>query len=118
MAFKELKDNVEQIQQETKAYLESSVAYYKLWGFKVAMKSTSVIVKFLMIVLCLAMVLSFISIVAAIAIGYVLDNLTYGFLIVGSVYVFFSVIVFLLRDKLIEGQVMAKFQKSFLTIKL
>ena len=113
MAFDELKVGMEQIQEETKAYLESSVAYYKLWGFKVAMKSTSVIVKFLMIVLCLSMVLLFLSIAAAIAIGYALDNLAYGFLIVGGVYVLFTFIFFLLRDKIIEGQVMAKFSEIF-----
>ncbi len=113
MAFDELKVGMEQVQEETKAYLESSVAYYKLWGFKVAMKSTSVIVKFLMIVLCLSMVLLFLSIAAAIAIGYALDNLAYGFLIVGGVYVIFTLIFFLLRDKIVEGQVMAKFSEIF-----
>ncbi len=113
MAFDELKVGMEQVQEETKAYLESSVAYYKLWGFKVAMKSTSVIVKFMMIVLCLSMVLLFLSIAAAIAIGYALDNLAYGFLIVGGVYVLFTFIFFLLRDKIIEGQVMAKFSEIF-----
>lgn len=113
MAFEELKDNVEQIQQEAKAYLESSVDYYKLWGFKVAMKSASIIVKFLMIVLCLAMVLLFLSIAAAIAIGYALDNLAYGFLIIGGVYVLFTLLFLLLRDKMIEGKVMAKFSEIF-----
>ena len=113
MAFDELKVGMEQVQEETKAYLESSVAYYKLWGFKVAMKSTSVIVKFLMIVLCLSMVLLFLSIAGAIAIGYALNNLAYGFLIVGGVYVLFTFIFFLLRDKIIEGQVMAKFSEIF-----
>jgi hypothetical protein len=46
VVFEELKEAVDQRQQETKSYLETSVAYYNLWGFKVAMKSASAMVKF------------------------------------------------------------------------
>ena len=56
MAFEELKENVEDIQESTKAYIDSSVAYYKLWGFKVAMKSASTIIKFSLVAICLSMV--------------------------------------------------------------
>ena len=49
----ELKENVESIQENTKAYIETSIAYYKLWGFKVAMKSTTLMVKFFLIAFCL-----------------------------------------------------------------
>jgi sterol desaturase/sphingolipid hydroxylase (fatty acid hydroxylase superfamily) len=113
MAFEEIKEELQQIQHESKAYVESSITYYKLWGFKVAMKSTSVILKFLIIVLCLSMVLLFLSIAAAIAIGYALNNLAYGFLIIGGIYVIFTILIFLLRDKMIEGKVMAKFSEIF-----
>jgi hypothetical protein len=34
MAFEELKENTENIQEQTKAYLESTAAYYKLWGLR------------------------------------------------------------------------------------
>lgn len=53
MPFEEIKENLEDIQENTKAYVETSLAYYKLWGFKVAMKSTTVMVKFILIALCL-----------------------------------------------------------------
>lgn len=46
MVFEELKEGIDQRQQETKSYLETSVAYYNLWGFKVAMKSASAMAKF------------------------------------------------------------------------
>jgi acyl-CoA dehydrogenase len=42
MAFEELKENSEDIQRQTKEYIENSVAYYKLWGFKVAMRTLDV----------------------------------------------------------------------------
>jgi hypothetical protein len=49
MAFEELKEHTEDIQKQSQAYIENSLAYYKLWGFKVAMKSTTMILKFALI---------------------------------------------------------------------
>jgi hypothetical protein len=46
VVFEELKEGIDQRQQETKSYLETCVAYYNLWGFKVAMKSASAMAKF------------------------------------------------------------------------
>lgn len=113
MAFEDLKKNIDELQDDTKAYVESSLAYYKLWGFKVAMKSTSAIVKFFLIVLFISMVFLFFSIAVAIAIGYALDNLAYGFLIIGGVYLLFTLVVVLLKNKFIEGPIMAKFSEIF-----
>jgi hypothetical protein len=113
MAFEEIKENVNQIQEETKAYLDSSAAYYKLWGFKVAMKSASTIIKFSLVAICLSMVLLFGSIAGAIALGYALDNFAYGFLIVSGIYLLITLVLFLLKDKIVEGPVMAKFSEIF-----
>ena len=38
MAFEELKEHSENIQEQAQAYIENTVAYYKLKSFKVAMK--------------------------------------------------------------------------------
>lgn len=113
MAFENVKENISQIQEETKAYIESTVTYYKLWGFKVAMKSTSIIVKFSLIAICLSMVLFFGSIAGAIALGYALDNFAYGFLIVSGIYLIVTFALFLLKDKIVEGPIMAKFSEIF-----
>jgi hypothetical protein len=113
MAFEEINENVNQIQEETKAYLDSSAAYYKLWGFKVAMKSASTIIKFSLVAICLSMVLLFGSIAGAIALGYALDNFVYGFLIVSGIYLLITLALFLLKDKIVEGPVMAKFSEIF-----
>jgi hypothetical protein len=34
MAFEEIKENVEEIQEQTQAYIENNLAYYKLRTFK------------------------------------------------------------------------------------
>ncbi len=113
MAFEELKENAENIQDQVHAYIESNVAYYKLRGFKVAMKSTTMILKFTLILLCFCMVLLFCSIAAAFAIGVALDSYALGFLIVGGIYLISTGLLFLVKDKIIEGPILEKFSEIF-----
>ena len=113
MAFEELKEHTEDIQKQAKDYIEKSLAYYKLWGFKVAMKSTTMMLKFALIAISLAMVLLFCSIAGAFAIGKVLDSYALGFLIVGGIYLVFTVLLFLIKDKIVEGSILEKFSEIF-----
>ena len=113
MPFEELKEHTEDIQKEAQAYLQNSLAYYKVWGFKVAMKSTTMIFKFVLIAIALMMVLLFCSIAAAIAIGLALDSLALGFLIVGVIYLVFTGLLFLIKDKMVEGPILEKFSEIF-----
>ncbi|MDI1317548.1 competence protein [Flavobacterium sp.] len=113
MAFDELKENVEGIQENTKAYVESSLAYYKLWGFKLAMKSTTLMVKFFLIAMCLLIVLLFLSVAGALAFGKLVDNYVFGFLIVAGIYLVLALFLFLVKDKIIEGPILEKFSEIF-----
>lgn len=113
MAFEELKENTEDIQEQIQAYIQSNVSYYKLWGFKVAMKSTTMILKFTLIFLCLSMVLLFCSIAGALAIGKYFDSYCLGFLIIGGIYLLLSGLLFTIRDKFFEGSVLEKFSEIF-----
>lgn len=113
MAFEDLKENTEDIQKQTQAYIENSIAYYKLWGFKVAMKSTTVILKFVLIAMSLFLVLLFCSVAGAFAIGEALNSNALGFLIVGGVYLFITGLLFLIKDKVVEGPILEKFSEIF-----
>jgi cytochrome c biogenesis protein CcdA len=113
MAFEELKEHTEDIQEQVQACIESNVAYYKLWGFKVAMKSTTLILKFTLILLCFSMVLIFCSVAAAFAIGNYLHSYALGFLIVGGIYLIFTGLLFLIKDKIVEGSILEKFSEIF-----
>ena len=113
MAFEELKENPENIQEQAKAFSESNVAYYKLWGFKVAMKSTTMIIKFTLILLCFSMVLLFCSVAAPLAIGIALDSYAFGFLIVGGIYLVITAILFTIKDKIVEGPILERFSEIF-----
>ena len=113
MAFEELKENTENIQDQAQAYIESNIAYYKLKSFKVAMKFTTLIFKFAFVFLLFLIVLMFFSVAGALAIGKTLDNYVFGFLIIGGVYLVITVIVFLFKDKIIEGPILEKFSEIF-----
>lgn len=113
MAFEELKENTDAIQENAKAYIDSSVAYYKLWGFKVAMKSTTLMLKFFLIALCLMIVLLFISIAGAMALGQLFDSYPLGFLAVAGIYLVLALLLFLVKDKIVEGPILEKFSEIF-----
>lgn len=113
MAFEELKEHTEDVQKEAQAYIENSLAYYKLWGFKVAMKSTTMMLKFALIAIALMMVLLFCSVAGAFAIGNALNSYALGFLIVGGIYLVITALLFLIKDKVVEGPILEKFSEIF-----
>jgi ABC-type multidrug transport system fused ATPase/permease subunit len=113
MALEEIKDNLEDIQENTQEYIEKSIAYYKLLGFKVAMKSTTLILKFVLIAICLLIVLLFVSVALALAIGEFLNSYTFGFLIVAGFYLVLAFLLYLIKDKIVEGPILEKFSEIF-----
>lgn len=113
MEFEELKENTEAIQENAKAYIESSIAYYKLWGFNVAMKSTTLMLKFFLIAICLLLVLFFISIAGALFIGNLLHSYPLGFLVVAGIFLVLASLLFLVKDKIVEGPILEKFSEIF-----
>jgi cytochrome c biogenesis protein CcdA len=113
MPFEKLIENTEDIQKQTQAYIENSLAYYKLWGFKVAMRSTTMILKFSLIAIALLMVLLFCSVAGAFAIGNALGSYALGFLIIAGIYLIITGLLFLVKDKIVEGPILEKFSEIF-----
>jgi hypothetical protein len=111
--LEELKENVDNIQENTKAYIETSLAYYKLWGFKVAMKSTTLMVKFFLIAFCLMIVLLFISIAGAFVFGELLNSYPLGFVSVAGLYLVLAILLFFVKDRIVEGPILTKFSEIF-----
>lgn len=113
MAFDKIREKTDSIQEQFKDYIEKSASYYKLWFFKVVMKSTTMLIKFALILLCVSMVLLFVSLAAAIAIGECLGNYAVGFLIVAAFYLVLTIGVFLVKNKVVEGPILEKFSEIF-----
>jgi len=113
MAFNEIKDNVDDLKSETKAYVDKNVEYYKLLGFKIAAKTTAMFVSYTLVLLIFAFVLLFGSIAAGFAIGSSIGSTSLGFLIVAGAYFLFGILVLLLKDKLIEKQILKTFSEMF-----
>jgi len=113
MAFEELNENTERFHADAKSFLENTVAYYKLKVFKLAMQSITLIFKMLLVGLCLSVCLLFGSLAAAFAIGEALNNDSLGFLIVGGMYLLFTLLIYAFRRQLVEGPILRMFSKIF-----
>ena len=113
MAFEELKESTEDIREQAQAIIESNAAYYKLRTFKIAAKSTTLILKLAIVTLCILMVLLFLSIALAFGLGDYFSNTSLGFLCVGGLYVIVTLLLLLVKDKFIEGPVLKKFSELF-----
>ncbi len=113
MAFEELQQQSEAIKDSAKDYVKSTVSYYRLLGFKFAMKSTTMILKFALIGFALSFVLLFASIAGAFALGEYFQSYPLGFLAVAGIYVVLTLLLFLIKDKFFEGPILEKFSEIF-----
>lgn len=113
MAFQDIKDDINQIKQESQALIDSNIAYFKLWGFKVTMKSTTVVLKFVLVLLFASLFILFASIALALVIGKAMDSYIYGFLIVAGIYLLFTILVSLIKPEIVEGKVLRRFSEIF-----
>lgn len=113
MAFQDIKDDLEQVQSESRALIDSNIAYYKLRGFKVAMKSTTIVLKFFLIMLFGLLFVFFASLALAIVIGRSMDNYVYGFLIVAGFYLLLTILVSMIKPQIIEGKILRRFSEIF-----
>lgn len=113
MAFENLKEHSENIQDHTKEFIEKNIEYYKLSIFKMVMKSTTMIFKFTLILICVCMLLLFCSIALALTIGSYIGSYALGFLCVGLLYFVVTGLLLLVKDKIIEGPILEKFSEIF-----
>ena len=113
MRFGNLKDNAEDIQEKLKNVLDSNVAYYKLWLFKVAMKSTTMLLKVLFMAVFFMFFLLFASLALALYLSGIFESYALGFLSVGGMYILLMLVVYLAKDNLLESRLLEKFSQVF-----
>ena len=113
MPFENIKESAEEVQEKVKDVIDSNIAYYKLWLFKVITKSVTVVLKRLLLAFFLMMFLFFSSIALALFLGKMFENNIVGFLLVGVVYLVLMLIVYFLKDKIVESTILKNFSKIF-----
>ncbi|WPR72246.1 competence protein [Flavobacterium sp. NG2] len=113
MAFEEIKENAEHIQNEFHSYVENSLTYYKLKVFKLIMKSLMTIFKFTLLLAILLMVLFFGSIGLAFALSTYFESYIMGFSAVALGYFVIGLLFLLLNKKWIEVLLLKKFSNIF-----
>ena len=77
------------------------------------MKSTTLALKFILIAICLIIVLLFVSVAGALAIGKAFDSYVLGFLAIAGIYLILAFLLFLVKDKIVEGPILEKFSEIF-----
>lgn len=107
-----LKDKAEALQDNALTLLEAQAEYYKLWTFKVSMKSITFLVHAFLMTLFITLSVLFVSVSFAFWLGAQLASNALGFLITGGVYFLLCALAFLLRDK-IDRPILKKFSAIF-----
>ncbi|MEY3516166.1 MAG: hypothetical protein RIS67_383 [Pseudomonadota bacterium] len=107
-----IRENAEDLRTSMEALLENQAAYYKLWSFKVGMKSLTLLIQMTLFTLFGLMALLFLSTAAAFALGEALGSTTQGFLITGGFYLLLLVAAYLLRDH-INRPILRRFSDIF-----
>ncbi|WP_127136038.1 phage holin family protein [Flagellimonas oceanensis] len=112
MAFEDIKEQIDHVEDGVKAYVKNSLDFYRLQSFRSMMKGITMATKVLLIGGVVSIALLFLSLSAAFWFGNMLDNTAQGFLIVGGFYVLVGIILFLMRRK-IEKPLLKKFSKFY-----
>jgi hypothetical protein len=107
-----IRENAEDLRTSMEALLENQAAYYKLWSFKVGMKSLTLLIRLTLFTLFGLMAVLFLSIAGALAIGNALGSSTQGFLIACGFYVALLIAVYLLREH-INRPILRRFSDIF-----
>jgi len=107
-----IRENAEDLRTSVEALLENQAAYYKLWSFKVGMKSLTLLIQMTLFTLFGLMALLFLSTAAAFALGEAFGSTTQGFLITGGFYLLLLVAAYLLRDH-INRPILRRFSDIF-----
>jgi hypothetical protein len=112
MALNELKYNISEIDEHIHSYVEESVEYAKLKSFKLSMVIVTYFAKLFFIGIIGLLALLLLSLAISLAIGSMLDNTIYGFLIVGLVYVVCGIVFFIYRD-VVNKPILRAFSNQF-----
>ena len=112
MALEEIRENLAEVDNDIRSYIENTGEYYKLQGFKIGMRSITSFAKMLMLGSVVLLALFMLSFAAAYGIGLWLDSTFLGFLFVGLFYILIGIIFYLYRN-LLDRLMLRKFSEYY-----
>ena len=112
MALEEIRENLAEVDNDIRSYIENTGEYYKLQGFKIGMRSITSFAKMLMLGSIALLALFMLSFAAAYGIGLWLENTFLGFLFVGLFYILIGIIFYLYRN-LLDRLMLRKFSEYY-----
>lgn len=115
MAFEDLKKDLLDADTNIRSYIKNSDEYVKLKIFKILMKNITAFAKILLIGSVFLIALLLISLAVSFGIGQAMDNIFYGFLIVGLFYFILGAICYVFREKL-NKPLLRRFSKYYFEV--
>lgn len=102
MALSEIKNTSKNLPYEIETAIGSQVEYYKLYGFKVVAKSATGLITIFVMGLALLVILFFLAVAGAFALGAWLQSSALGFLIMAGLMTIVAVAIYLFRKRIIQ----------------
>ena len=113
MSIFNISEHINNVSDDAKKYLNSSLEYYKLDSFKKMMDGAVSLVNLMVSGSIFLIFILFISVGVAITIGESLGSLSYGYFIVAGIYLLLYIIYKLFGKPFITEIVLKKFSKVF-----
>lgn len=113
MSIFNISEHINNVSDDAKKYLNSSLEYYKLDSFKKMMDGAVSLVNLMVSGSIFLIFILFISVGVAITIGESLGSLSYGYFIVAGIYLLLYIIYKLFGKPFITEIVLKKYSKVF-----
>lgn len=97
---------VEEMAEHFRSYVDTKLAQVKLSVAEKVSKLISVMIAGILVLFVFLFFIVFVSIAGAYAIGYWLENIALGFLIVALIYLFFGIIIWMAKERLLRIPIM------------
>ncbi|MGB5236218.1 MAG: hypothetical protein WBM43_06920 [Flavobacteriaceae bacterium] len=112
MAFEEMKHHLSELDKRVTDYVDDSLEYVELRGFKISMVLVTSLILFFLLSSIGLLFLFLVSIGVAMTVGDYLGGYKWGFLLVGAFYLVVGLIVFAMRRS-INKVILRFFSKKF-----
>jgi hypothetical protein len=93
-------ENISELKDNLRQYLESRISYYGITAFEKSVKIITAVTSHVIVLLLIFVALIFLSAAAAIYIGSFLESTELGLLIVGVLYLLLGIVFYVFRVKI------------------